>query len=126
LGIVRTDATGWGALSTLTLLAGGLFLLALFVAIEGRVAPLAADAAADLLLAHAERGQRRGAAGRRRVVRDVVLPIALSAAGAGLLAPEGRVRIPADDAVHRGGVDPGLARGDVGRAQADASRRPAR
>ncbi|HEY4826207.1 MAG TPA: MFS transporter [Solirubrobacteraceae bacterium] len=38
LGIVRTDVTGWGAPSTLALLAAGFVLLAAFVAIEGRVA----------------------------------------------------------------------------------------
>jgi EmrB/QacA subfamily drug resistance transporter len=38
LGIVRTDTTGWGASSTLGLIAGGLALLAAFVAIEGRFA----------------------------------------------------------------------------------------
>jgi EmrB/QacA subfamily drug resistance transporter len=35
LGIVRTEVTGWGAASTVALLAGGALLLALFVAIEG-------------------------------------------------------------------------------------------
>jgi EmrB/QacA subfamily drug resistance transporter len=38
LAIVRTDVTGWGSASTLALMAGGLVLLAAFVAIEGRVA----------------------------------------------------------------------------------------
>ena len=38
LGIVRTDVTGWGAASTLGLLAAGATLLALFLAIEGRIA----------------------------------------------------------------------------------------
>ncbi len=38
LGIVRTDVTGWGAASTLGLLAAGLVLLAVFVGIEGRFA----------------------------------------------------------------------------------------
>ncbi len=38
LGIVRTDVTGWGSASTLGLLAGGAALLAVFVAIEGRIA----------------------------------------------------------------------------------------
>ncbi len=38
LGIVRTDVTGWGAASTLAIMACGLLLLAAFVAIEGRVA----------------------------------------------------------------------------------------
>jgi len=38
LGIVRTDATGWGSASTLALLAAGLVLLALFVGIEARFA----------------------------------------------------------------------------------------
>ena len=38
LGIVRTDVTGWGAAPTLALMLGGLALLAVFVAIEGRVA----------------------------------------------------------------------------------------
>jgi EmrB/QacA subfamily drug resistance transporter len=38
LGIVRTDQTGWGAASTIGLLAGGIALLVVFVAIEGRFA----------------------------------------------------------------------------------------
>ncbi len=38
LGIVRTDTTGWGAASTLALMAAGVALLVLFVAIEGRFA----------------------------------------------------------------------------------------
>jgi len=38
LGIVRTDVTGWGSLSTLALIAAGAALIAAFVAIEGRVA----------------------------------------------------------------------------------------
>src|SRR5207302_5395167 len=38
LGIVRTDVTGWGAASTLALLASGALLLVVFVAIEGRFA----------------------------------------------------------------------------------------
>jgi EmrB/QacA subfamily drug resistance transporter len=37
-GIVRTDTTGWGDGSTIALLVGGLALLGLFVAIEGRFA----------------------------------------------------------------------------------------
>jgi MFS family permease len=39
LGIVRTDVTGWGAVSTLGLMAGGIALLAVFLVIEGRIAP---------------------------------------------------------------------------------------
>jgi len=38
LGIVRTDVTGWGAGSTIGLLAVGLALLVVFIAIEGRFA----------------------------------------------------------------------------------------
>jgi EmrB/QacA subfamily drug resistance transporter len=38
LGIVRTDATGWGAAQTLALIAAGVALVGLFVAIEGRFA----------------------------------------------------------------------------------------
>jgi len=38
LGIVRTDVTGWGNASTIALLAVGVGLLGLFVAIEGRFA----------------------------------------------------------------------------------------
>ncbi|MGN6190262.1 MAG: MFS transporter, partial [Conexibacter sp.] len=38
LGIVRTDATGWGAVQTLALIAAGLVLLIGFVGIEGRLA----------------------------------------------------------------------------------------
>jgi EmrB/QacA subfamily drug resistance transporter len=37
-GIVRTDTTGWGSAQTLGLIAGGLALVAVFVAIEGRFA----------------------------------------------------------------------------------------
>ncbi len=36
LGIVRTDVTGWGSVSTLAVIAGGLVLLAVFLLIEGR------------------------------------------------------------------------------------------
>jgi EmrB/QacA subfamily drug resistance transporter len=38
LGIVRTDVTGWGAASTLGLMAAGIALLGAFVVIEGRFA----------------------------------------------------------------------------------------
>ena len=38
LGIVRTDATGWGNASTLGAMAAGLALLAVFLLIEGRLA----------------------------------------------------------------------------------------
>ncbi|MBV9607163.1 MAG: MFS transporter [Solirubrobacterales bacterium] len=38
LGIVRSDVTGWGSASTLGLIAAGAALLALFLAIEGRIA----------------------------------------------------------------------------------------
>ena len=38
LGIVRTSETGWGSASTLALMIGGLALLVVFVAIEGRFA----------------------------------------------------------------------------------------
>jgi EmrB/QacA subfamily drug resistance transporter len=38
LAIVRTDVTGWGSIPTLALIAAGLVLLAVFVAIEGRFA----------------------------------------------------------------------------------------
>jgi EmrB/QacA subfamily drug resistance transporter len=38
LGIVRTDATGWGSAQTLALIGSGIALLLVFVAIEGRFA----------------------------------------------------------------------------------------
>ncbi|MGI8505963.1 MAG: MFS transporter, partial [Solirubrobacteraceae bacterium] len=38
LGIVRTDVTGWGSGATLALIGGGIALLAVFLAIEGRFA----------------------------------------------------------------------------------------
>lgn len=38
LGIVRTDQTGWGDGGTLALIAGGVALIGVFLAIEGRVA----------------------------------------------------------------------------------------
>ena len=37
-GIVRTDVTGWGSVSTLALMVAGVALLIVFVAIEGRIA----------------------------------------------------------------------------------------
>ena len=83
---------------------------------RGQVRPRAADAAADLGLAHAERRQRRRAAGRRRHLRDVVLRLAVPAAGARLLADPRRPGLPADDAVHRGRLDDRLAHGRPARA----------
>jgi EmrB/QacA subfamily drug resistance transporter len=58
LGIVRTDQTGWGATSTLLIIAVGLALLGAFVAIEGLVArhplmPLRIWASATLRSANA-------------------------------------------------------------------------
>ena len=38
LGIVRTDATGWGSVETLGLIVAGLVLLAVFIGVEGRLA----------------------------------------------------------------------------------------
>jgi MFS family permease len=38
LGIVRTDTVGWGSAQTIEVLAGGLALIAVFLAIEGRFA----------------------------------------------------------------------------------------
>jgi EmrB/QacA subfamily drug resistance transporter len=38
LGIVRTDATGWGSAPTLSLILGGVALLAVFLLLEGRFA----------------------------------------------------------------------------------------
>src|SRR5947209_5408419 len=38
LGIVRTDVTGWGSAPTLALIVGGVVILGVFVAIEGRFA----------------------------------------------------------------------------------------
>jgi|SRR5579884_4316967 len=38
LGIVRTDTTGWGAAGTIALIASGIALLGVFLAIEGRFA----------------------------------------------------------------------------------------
>ena len=65
LGIVRTDVKGWGSAQTLALMAAGVALLAVFVADRGALCASAADAAANLRVAHAQRRQRGRAAARR-------------------------------------------------------------
>ena len=60
-----------------------------------------ARAARHLPHPHADRGQRRDAPRRLRAVRDVLLQLALRAGHPGLLAAQGRLRVPADLAVHR-------------------------
>ena len=62
LGIVRTDQTGWGSAPTLALIGGGLVAAGRVPGDRGPLRPRAADAAADLRLADAERRQRGRAA----------------------------------------------------------------
>ena len=123
LGIVRTDQTGWGDTSTLLLIGGRHRAAGRVRAHRGPLRPLAADAAADLPLADAQRGQRHRAARRRGLVRDVVLRVAVPAAGARLLPHPRRAGLPADDAVHRRRVHRRLAAGRARGRQADPHRR---
>ena len=94
--IVRTDVNGWTSAATLEVAAAG---LALLVALPLHRAPRAAPAraAGDLPLAHAHRGQPRGLPARLLGVRDVVLRLAVPAAGPRLHADRDRVELPADD-----------------------------
>ena len=60
------------------------------------------------------------ARGRRGELRDVVLRLAVPAAGARLLPDPGRPRLSADDALHRDRLDARLAARAADRRQADA------
>ena len=112
-----------GAPSTLVLIGAGLALLGVFVVIEGRFAR------APLMPLRIYRSRTLSAANvvvllvGGAVVRDVVLRLALPAAGARLLPDPRRARLPADDAVHRRRLDAGLAAGRPRRRQAAAHRR---
>ncbi len=101
-GIVRTEVNGWASAATVTTLSAGLALLAVFVYIEARRAPRAPDAAADLPLAAAERGQPRGLRPGQLGVRHVVLRHAVPPERPGLLAAARGLRVPAHDRADRG------------------------
>ena len=104
-GIVSTDDHGWGSPQALVPMAIGLALLGVFLAIEGRFSPrplmpLRACSAS----ATSGRQHRRVLPGLRGV-RDVVLRVALSPAGARLLADQDRRGVPPDDGGDRPGLD---------------------
>ena len=110
LGIVRTDVKGWAGPEPLGADGNRRRPAGHLPADRGTLCKAAADAASDLLLAHAHRRQRRCVPARRGRVRDVVLPVALPAAGSRLLAVARRPRLPADDAVDRRLLGARLAR----------------
>ena len=116
--IVRTDVNGWTSAATLAVAGAGLALLALFVLIERRaprpLVPLGIFrsrtlTAANLVVLPA----------RLRRVRDVVLRLAVPAAGARLHADRGRAELPAHDRRDHRRLD--LRRAPLGapRARAD-------
>ena len=92
--LVDANNAGWGSTQTLALGALSLVLLAAFVVIERRT-PLPARAVLDLPAAHAARGQRDRAAARHVAVRDVLLHLAVHAAGARLRPAQGGAGVPA-------------------------------
>ncbi len=110
-GIVRTDTLGWGSPGVLVPLLAGLAMLALFALVEGKCRPRPADPAARLPHAGAAGGEPDHRPALRRHLRDVVLRLALPAAGARRRRPAGGGRLPADDAEHRRRLDPGAAPG---------------
>ena len=92
--LVDANNAGWGSTQTLSLIAVSLALIARFVAIERRTrAP--ARPLRDLPQPDADRRQRHRAAGRDVAVLDVLLRLAVHAAGARLQRAEGRPRLPA-------------------------------
>ena len=92
--LVDANNAGWGSTQTLALGALSVALLVAFVFIERRTRyPLVP--VLDLPAAHAARGERDRAAARHGAVRDVLLHLALHAAGDGLRAAQGRARVPA-------------------------------
>ena len=92
--LVDANDAGWGSTQTLGLGARRWLLLAAFVADRVAHAP-PAHAVLDLPAAHAARGERHRPAARHVAVLDVLLHLALHAAGAGLRAAQGRARLPA-------------------------------
>ena len=92
--LVDANDAGWTSGQTLGLAAVALALLAAFVG--GRAALQgAARAVRDLPQAHDQRHQRRRPAGRDGAVLDVLLRLALHAAGARLRRARCRARVPA-------------------------------
>ena len=121
-GIVRTDVTGWGSASTLALLAAGVVLLGMFLAIEGRIAraplmPLRIYSSRTLSAANVVVLLIGAAVFAMWFFLSLYLQQVL-----GYSPAAGRYRLPADDPVHRGLLDDRLARRDTRRTQADAGR----
>ncbi len=127
-GIVRTDSSGWGNATTLLSIGVGVGLLAIFLVLEGWVAK------APLMPLRLFRSRQLSAANviiglvGAVDVRDVVLPLPVSAGSARVLADQDRPGLPADDARDRGRLDSRVADHAPGRSQAPADLRhdPAR
>ena len=92
--LVDANDAGWGSTQTLVLGAVSLALLAVVRRDRAAHAP-PAGAVLDLPAADAARRERRRAAARHVAVLDVLLHLAVHAAGAGLRAAQGRARLPA-------------------------------
>ncbi len=122
--LVDANDAGWG--STQTLVPRGRGARAARRVRRDRAAPGApARAVLDLPAADAARRERHRAADRHVAVLDVLLRLALHAAGAGLRRAEGRARVPAAGADDHLLGRRRVAAGDADRVQADAHRRAA-
>ncbi len=98
--IVKSQTWGWGSPRTIGLLAGGVALLALFVAIESRSkAPLMR--LSMFRVRTLERRRRRAPARRLRDVRDVLLRLAVRAGDPRLQPAARRAGLPARHRRHR-------------------------
>ena len=93
--LVNANEAGWASAETLILLAVAAALLVGFVAIERRDEGAAGPVPGHLPAPQHHRHQRHRAADRDGAVLDVLLHLALHAAGAGLRPARGRPRVPA-------------------------------
>ena len=120
--LVDANNAGWTSTQTLGLGAISLVLLAAFVAIESRTSNPLMPFSIFRLRTLARRGRRRPA-DRHVAVRDVLLPVALHAAGARLRRAEDGRRLPPARAEHHRQRRRRLAARDARGLQADADRR---
>ena len=122
--LVNANSAGWGSAETLVLVGVALAADRAFVIIELQHARAAGPVPGHLPRPLDPRHQHRRAADRDVAVLDVLLHLALHAAGAGLRRAQDRLRLPAaggrDHRLRRHRLDAGHAPG----RQAGADRRP--
>ena len=120
LGIVRTDVTGWGSAPTLALIVGGVVVLGVFLAIEGRFArsplmPLRIFASRTLSAANVVVLLVGGATFGMWFFLSLYLQQVL-----GYSPDPRRPGVPADDDLHHRRLDARLPAGHPGRSEAAA------